>query len=284
MKSIIISGATSGIGKALVEALILKGNYKIGIIGRNQEKLKDLTKSNNAESNQIFTYKADLSSLKETKKIAKEILLDFNEIDFLINNAGVYLYEKEITPEGFEKTLVTNYLSTFLLNKILVPILVETASKKGGAQIINTGSSGHKRPVNWGDLNFENTAYDGPFVYEHSKHLIISHTFNLAKQLQNTNVRVNTIHPGFVTSGLIKGKKMPFPMNILTKILPIFMGITPEKAKETYLWLLFNEEAKQLNATYIDNKKVTKVWPPIRDEKAQERLRIESEGLISNFL
>lgn len=284
MNNIIISGATNGIGKALVEALVKEGEYKIGIIGRNKDKLTELTKLPNASANQIYIYQADLSSLTQTQQTAKKIIVDFSQIDYLINNAGAYYYDKEITSEGCEKTLATNYLSTYLLNKYLSPILIATAEEKGDAQIINTGSSGHKRAINWDDFNFNKKEYDGPFVYEHSKHLMISHTFSLAKQLQNTNVRVNTIHPGFVTSGLIKGKKMPFPMNLLTRILPIFMGISPKKAKETYLWLMFDEKAKKLNSEYITNKKIGEVWEPTKDKKAQERLRLETEKLISNFL
>ena len=284
MENIIISGATNGIGKALIEALIKKGGYKIGIIGRNKEKLTALTKLPNAATNQIYIYQADLSSLTQTEKIAKEIITDFDQIDYLINNAGAYYYDKEITSEGFEKTIATNYLSTYLLNKYLSPTLISTAEEKGDAQIINTGSSGHKRAINWDDFNFDKKEYDGPFVYEHSKHLMISHTFDLARQLQNTKVRVNTIHPGFVTSGLIKGKKMPFPMNVLTKILPIFMGITPEKAKDTYLWLLFDEEAKTLNSEYVSHKKTEKVWKPIMDQQAQKRLRLETEKMIANYI
>jgi len=283
--NILITGATNGVGKALARLLSKRNGITLGIIGRSPNKLQELKEELQTNNNKILTYTADLSLLKSTQDAIDKIKKDFISLDIIFNNAGAAFAKRIMTIEGYESTLATNYLTMFLLNTRLLPLVKEAAIINGRASIVNTTSVMNKFVPVWDDINMNNRPFNKKNeAYQQSKNMVTLHTFDLAKQLVNDNVYVNCIHPGWIpTSGLMSGIPLPFPINIMVKFLSPFLSITPEKSAESFIWIAFDDASKAITGEYITDKKIGKSWKPTYDENNQVRLRKLSEQIISNF-
>ncbi len=279
-KTVVITGATSGLGRATALQLAQKGAFVV-IIARSNTKANEVIKEiKKAGGNGQFII-SDLSSMTDTKAAAENITKVVDRLDILINNAGAFFPTYRETAEGFESTLALNYLSPFLLTHYLIERLEQTASEHGEARIINISSIMHKCPINWNDLNFR--AYKSTSAYYQSKHLLTSFTYYLSRELKETGITVNCIHPGFVKTALAQAD-YPFPMNIIVPIVGLFIGETPEHAADTPVWLAWSNEAQGINGEYIHHRKVKKSWPPTRDENAQMRLYKVTQSMLSEWL
>jgi len=281
-KTVVITGATSGLGRATALQLARKGAFVI-IIARSNTKANEVIKEIKKEGGKGQFIISDLSLMKDTKKAAESIIKGVDRLDVLINNAGAYFPKYRETSEGFESTLALNYLSPFLLTHHLIKQMEQTASEYGEARIVNISSTMHKSPINWDDLNYKETTYNSSLAYEQSKHLLTSFTYYLSRKLKETGITVNCIHPGFVKTALAKSG-FPFPMNVIVPIVGLLIGETPEQAAETPVWLAWSNEVKGINGEYIHHRKVKKSWPPTRDEDAQTRLYNVTESMLGKWL
>ena len=281
-KTVVITGATSGLGRATALRLAKKGAFVV-IVARNSTKANEIIEEivkNGGEGKSIIS---DLTSMKDTRKAAESIYKVVDRLDVLINNAGAFFPSYRITSEGFESTLALNYLSPFLLTSHLIELMEKTASKYGEARIINISSIMHKSPINWDDLNYHQTAYKSTSAYYQSKHLLTSYTYCLSKMLEKKSITVNCIHPGFVKTALAQAD-YPFPMNIIVPIVGFFIGETPEHAADTPAWLALSKEPKSINGKYIHHREIKKSWPPTRDNNAQKRLFKTTQSMLSAWL
>ena len=281
-KTVVITGATSGLGRATALQLARKGAFVI-IIARSNTKANEVIKEIKKEGGKGQFIISDLSSMKDTKEAAESITKVVDRLDVLINNAGAYFPKYRETSEGFESTLALNYLSPFLLTHHLIKQMEQTASEYGEARIVNISSTMHKSPINWDDLNYKETTYNSSLAYEQSKHLLTSFTYYLSRKLKETGITVNCIHPGFVKTALAKSG-FPFPMNVIVPIVGLLIGETPEQAADTPVWLAWSNEVKGINGEYIHHRKVKKSWPPTRDEDAQTRLYNVTESMLGKWL
>ena len=281
-KTVVITGATSGLGRATALQLAQKGAFVV-IIVRSNTKANEVIKEIEKAGGKGQFIISDLSLMKDTKEAAESITKVVDRLDVLINNAGVYFPKYRETSEGFESTLALNYLSPFLLTHHLIKQMEQTAFEYGEARIINISSTMHKRPINWDDLNYKETTYNSSLAYEQSKHLLTSFTYYLSRKLKETGITVNCIHPGFVKTALAKSG-FPFPMNVIVPIVGLLIGETPEQAAETPVWLAWSNEVKGINGEYIHHRKVKKSWPPTRDEDAQTRLYNVTESMLGKWL
>ena len=205
MKTVLITGANSGIGKATAIELAAKG-YQIVFIARNPEKaeaVKNEIISSSGNSNVDFII-GDLLSLPEVRKCAEIFKEKYQKLDVLINNAGVCLPERKITGDGFEHMFQINHLSHFLLTNLLLDLL----KKRDEPRIINVSSGGYKA----GKFDPENLQSEKKFgsfsTYCDTKLLNILFTFELAEKLKGTGITVNALHPGVVRTnfaGELKG-------------------------------------------------------------------------------
>ena len=281
-KTIVITGATSGLGRATALQLAKTGAFVV-IVARNNTKANELIDSIHEEGGKVRYVIADLSSMKETQKAAESIAKIIDRLDVLINNAGSYFAKHKETSESFEATLALNYLSPFLLTHLLKKQLEQTASEYGEARIINISSIMHKSPIQWDDLNFKETPYNSASAYGQSKHLLTSFTYYLSRKLTNTGITVNCVHPGFVKTALAQSDFL-FPMNLIVPIVGLFIGETPEQAADTPVWLALSDEAKGINGEYVHHRQIKKSWPPTRDEAAQKRLNSLTNSLLGEWL
>lgn len=194
-KTVIITGATSGIGRRVATELALSG-ARLRFIARNPRKAEDL-KHELAKTSEgdIDYYLADLSEMADVQRVAAEILDSESEIHLLINNAVVLPATRMVTSEGLEVAYATNLVAPFLLTNRLIPRLVESQP----ARIINVISGGmYAQGLALEDLNYEKGAYRGSIAYARAKRGLMVLTKIWADQLADTGVVVHATHPGWV--------------------------------------------------------------------------------------
>ena len=281
-KTVVITGATSGLGKATALQIAQKGILVV-IVARSNTKTNEIINEIRKKGGKAQSVISDLSSMKDTKEAANRIIEVVDRLDVLINNAGSHFPKYRETPEGFESTLALNYLSPFLLTHHLIDRMKQTASDYGEARVINITSIMHKSPINWNDLNYKNTTYHSNTAYYQSKHLLTSFTYYLSRKLKETDITVNCIHPGLVKTALIQSD-YAFPMNLIVPIVDFFIGESPDQAAGTPVWLALSNEAKGINGEYIHHRKIKKSWPPTKDEKAQSKLYNVTLDLLDKWL
>jgi len=281
-KTVVISGATSGLGKATALQLAKKGAFVVGV-ARNSAKANQVIAEIEKEGGRAQFVISDLSCMKDTKQAAESIARIEDRLDVLINNAGAHFPKYAVTSEEFESTLALNYLSPFLLTHNLVDQMKQTASIHGEARIISISSIMHKTPINWDDLNCRDTTYRSTTAYYQSKHMLTSMTYYLSSMLKDTGITVNCVHPGFVKTAVAQSD-YPFPMNVIVPIVGLFIGESPEKAADTPVWLASAGEAEGINGEFVHNRQTKKSWPPTRDENAQTRLYNVTQSMLREWL
>ena len=187
-KTILVTGATDGIGLATAKMLLEQGNHLL-LHGRNPQKLEDVAKTLSSEiaSAEIETYVADLSSISDVKKLADEVTEKHDSIDVLINNAGVFKTNETRTKDDLDVRFVVNTLAPYLLTKQLLPLLGNTG------RVVNL-SSAAQAPVNIEALNGR-AKLDDMGAYAQSKLAITMWTRIMAKELKDGPMIV-AVNPG----------------------------------------------------------------------------------------
>ena len=193
-KVMLITGATSGVGKALAEHYYKK-NYKLILVGGTKEKVEKQSKK--YKKNTLFIC-ADLTKSKEIKRIVNESISKFKKIDILIANAGLYEPDKIMSgnPDRWDRVMSVNVTSVFRLINLVLPHMKKN---KFGDIAITSSISGHQA-IHWEP------------IYSASKHAIQSFAHGLRTQVSKNNIRVISIAPGMIMTELwdldpIKDKK-----------------------------------------------------------------------------
>ena len=195
MKTIVITGGTSGIGLELVKHFAIN-NYKVVFTGRN--KLIANSMLQNLSNFSVYFVETDFSSFDSILQSVEKIVNEYRKIDVLINNAGVWEMEFKETKDGIETNFGVNHLAPMLFTLKLLPFI-----NKQTGRIINTSSGAHRRNIlDLEDIEWRNKPYDGIATYSQSKLCNIYLTKQLSKELKNSTVLVNTVHPGYVKTKL----------------------------------------------------------------------------------
>lgn len=272
-KNILITGATSGIGRSTVLALSSMG-ASVTFIARNKAKAEILLKELNTKSQNEAAYiLADLSSQKEVKSAAKEYLKMNRPLDILINNAGLINLKRRETIDGFEETFAVNHLAYFSLTNLLIDKLKESES----ARIINISSGAHQfvKRMNFDDIQSEKN-YKPFKVYSYSKLANILFTRKLSEILKDDNITVNCLHPGVVATGFASQNDSKF-QKFLFKLSKPFMR-SSNKGAETSIYLSSSDDVSDVSGKYFYNSKVSKISSGASNEEDTERLwRISME-------
>ena len=272
-KNILITGATSGIGRSTVLALSSMG-ASVTFIARNKDKAEILLKELNKKSQNKAAYiLADLSSQKEVKSAAKEYLKMNRPLDILINNAGLINLKRRETIDGFEETFAVNHLAYFSLTNLLIDKLKESES----ARIINISSGAHQfvKRMNFDDIQSKKN-YKPFKVYSYSKLANILFTRKLSEILKDDNITVNCLHPGVVATGFASQNDSKF-QKFLFKLSKPFMR-SSNKGAETSIYLSSSDDVSDVSGKYFYNSKVSKISSGASNEEDTERLwRISME-------
>ena len=195
-KTILITGGTSGIGRAIVEHFDQASDYQVFFTARDERKAEELKQSLQNSEYVLM----DFSRFESVVQGAKELEGRLTHLDVLINNAGTWQMAFKETADGVEMNFAVNHLAPMLLTLELLPLL-ERAS---AARVINTSSGAHRRDIlNFDDLEFRDTEYNGIATYSQSKLCNLLFSLGLKSRLEESSgVAVNTVHPGYVKSEL----------------------------------------------------------------------------------
>ena len=259
VKTILITGATDGIGKHLAKKLASQGHQVI-LHGRNPQKLELALQEVRSVSlrGRVSSYLADFSKLDDVYRFVEEIKRDFQSIDVLFNNAGLYGgKERKASAENVELTFMLSVLIPYMLTTELSPLL----EKAPDGRIINTSSYMHHfAKVKDLDFGFEND-YNPGLAYNNSKLYTIWMTRFLAREffLRGSNITINAYHPGLISTNLgnnssdEKTKK-----SLFGRLMKSFSKDLDEGIKTGY-YLTLSEEVTGLTGYYFDDKTVKTV-------------------------
>jgi NAD(P)-dependent dehydrogenase (short-subunit alcohol dehydrogenase family) len=200
-KVVLVTGSTGGLGQELALRLGSMGAHVI-VHGRDVERGAEVVRQIEAEGvGMARFYRADLASFDEVRGLAAEVLRDYDRLDLLINNAGIGSTPRErvLTGDGHELRFQVNYLSGYLLTRLLLPRIVASAP----ARIVNV-SSAAQQPIDFDDVMIEK-GFSGGRAYAQSKLAQILFTFDLAAELEGHGVLVNALHPAtYMDTGMVR--------------------------------------------------------------------------------
>jgi NAD(P)-dependent dehydrogenase (short-subunit alcohol dehydrogenase family) len=242
-KTVVITGATSGIGEVAAVKLAEQG-ARIVFTARDKERaqvtLEKLRRANPASGHVVHL--CDLSLLSEMWRAAEEIREE-PVIDVLINNAGALFNSRIETKDGLEKTFALNHMSYFVLTNLLLSRL------KPGARIISTASDAHHRAnLDFDDLQ-NRRGYSGFAVYSKSKLCNILFTRELARRIGGTGVTANSLHPGFVATRF--GDQSGGVLSALVRVAKPIGAISPEDGAKTIVYLASSPDVARTSGEYF---------------------------------
>ena len=273
-KVVLITGGTSGIGRAAATALAAMG-AEVVVSGRNRERgeaaLAEIRRASGNEKVSLMI--ANLAVQDEVRGLAEGFKERHDRLDVLVNNAGLIRSRRTETPDGIELTLAVNHLAPFLLTNLLLDLLKESAPSR----IVTVSSEARRSAeIDFDDLQGERRYRAFP-VYGMTKKANILFTYELAKRLEGTAGVANCVHPGGVNTSF--GDDNRSPGVLLFRAFKPFMR-TPEQGADTVIYLASSPEAAEMNGRYLmDRKEVSPAEP--RDEAAQRRLWEASEALTN---
>lgn len=203
-KVIIVTGATSGLGKEATKILTQK-NATVIMAVRNTKKAEAVAQEVKKQhpNAQIDIREMDLSSLTSVKLFANGVLENYDRLDVLINNAGIMACPFDKTQDGYEIQMGTNHLGHFALTGLLMPLLETTKN----ARIAATSSIGHRMGnIDFADINWEKRKYNSSKAYADSKLANLYFTYALANKLntEKKDIKVTVAHPGWTRTDLQK--------------------------------------------------------------------------------
>jgi dehydrogenase/reductase SDR family member 12 len=263
-RTVVVTGATSGLGQAASLQLAELG-ARVILVGRSRDKAEATRREIVATTgnDNVAVVLADLSVLADVRRLAQELLETEPRIHVLVNNAGVLPNQRMTTAEGNETALATNLLAPYLLTRMLLPRLRESAPSR----IINVSSGGmYASGLALDDLQYEKTTYDGSRAYARTKRALVTLTEMWAEQLKGSGVVVHAMHPGWADTPGVAGS------------LPAFHAITRRflrtagEGADTITWLAAAPEAAKVTGLFwLDREPHTTHVFPGTDPSPQER-------------
>ena len=257
-----ITGSTSGLGRATAVALGDRGWHVI-VHGRDVERGRAVAAEIEDGPGSATFYAADLASVEETARLAQAVARDFQRLDVLVNNAGIWLAgddRRRTSADGFELSFHVNYLAGYQLTHALLPLL--EASRP--SRVVNVASVAQNE-IDFDDVMLER-GYSGGRAYGQSKLAQILFTFDLAAALEGRGVSVNALHPA----------------TLMDTRMVREAGVRPrasvEEGRDAVLRLVLDPGVG--TGGYFDGEEPARAHPQAYDEEARARLRALTEELL----
>ncbi|XP_071327474.1 retinol dehydrogenase 14a [Trachinotus anak] len=235
-KTVIVTGANSGIGKATSAAIVkLQGRVIMACrdLSKAEEAAREIRWETGADSSQLVLKQLNLASLTSVHTFCQDIIKEEPRLDVLINNAGVYQCPYTRTEDGFEMQFGVNHLGHFLLTHLLLDLLKQSAPSRVVVVSSKLYKHGH---INFEDLNSEH-GYDKAFAYSRSKLANLLFTCELARRLGDSGVTVNALTPGIVRTNLGRHIHVPVLAKPLFSLLSWGLFKSPEEGAQTSVYL-----------------------------------------------
>jgi NAD(P)-dependent dehydrogenase (short-subunit alcohol dehydrogenase family) len=264
-KTVLITGSTDGVGRYVAAKLAAAGAHVL-IHGRDEARAKTLIDEIGREGHGNATfYQADLSSLAGVRKLAETVIAGHKRLDVFISNAGIGSTsprsERQLSADGHELRFAVNYLSGFLLARLLLPLLKASAPSR----IVNVASLG-QHPLDFDDVMLTK-GYTGTRAYAQSKLAQIMFTVDLAQELDGSGVTVNALHPAtYMNTTMVREG-----------------GITPistvEQGGDAILHLAEGDDMTGKTGLFFNGMQLSKANAQAYDAPARQRLRTLSRQL-----
>ncbi len=265
----VVTGATDGIGARTAEALTRAGSI-VYVHGRNADKIARSTDALQKirKGNPVLAgaeprgFQADLASLEETARLAREIAEAIPKLDVLVNNAGVGTSGgRDLSRDGYELRFAVNYLAPFVLTRNLIRL------GRAPRAVINVSSIGQAE-INFNDLMLEHQ-FSGTTAYCRSKLAQILFTIDLAEQYPA--IKTNALHPGtYLDTNMVRR----------AGVRPLG---EPTEGADAILFVL-QRALEGESGLYFDQKREARAHAQAYDRVARQRLRKASEELAQRFL
>jgi NAD(P)-dependent dehydrogenase (short-subunit alcohol dehydrogenase family) len=264
-KTVVITGATSGIGLVVAETLSRMGADLV-LVARDPAKGEPL--ATRLKARVLY---ADLSSLADIRRVAGDIRAMAPRLDVLLNNAGAIFARRETTADGLERTFALNHMAYYLLTRLLRDRFGREA------RIINVASGAHRTAtLDFADLQTAR-GYSGWLAYRRSKLANILFTRALAQRLAGSGITANALHPGFVATSFGDNNRGIFRFGV--RLAKRFGAILPEAGAETPVYLASSPDVAGLSGLYFDKCKARAPAAAALDDAAAERLWNSSAAL-----
>lgn len=280
-KTCIVTGATSGIGKATALELARRGATVV-LICRNRQKGEAVAREIQAltRSGAIDLLVADLSSQRQVHAVAAEFNRKFERLHVLVNNAGATFPKRAESVDGIEMTLAVNHLAPFLLTNLLLDRLKTTE----GARIVNVNSDAHEQgKIDFSDLQMRRHYGRGVGMraYSNAKLANLLTMYELSRRIQGTRVTVNALHPGYVATNIVTLENATGPWQLLKPFWGIAMRfiLTPEKGATTSIYLACSPQVTSVSGRYFEKCVPAASSPTSCDRDMQMRMWDVSEQL-----
>ena len=274
-KTILITGATRGIGLAAADALARMG-ASIIVHGRSTERVDEtlaaLAKAAPDSTSEGIV--ADLGSLDEVRALAAEVSARRDRLDVLINNAGLTTLQREETVDGLERQFAVNHLAPFLLTSLLLDKLRVSTP----ARIVNVSSNAHFRAAfDIDDLNWVRRRYSALGAYGATKLANIMFTRELARKLDGTGITVNCLHPGVVATHIFAGLGI---LGALFGVLSKPFLLNPVQGARTTVHLASAESVAETSGLFFNRSEPAETSRLARDDTLARHLWQISEQLV----
>jgi NAD(P)-dependent dehydrogenase (short-subunit alcohol dehydrogenase family) len=283
----LVTGANGDMGKVIATELARQGASVVGVVRRREqgEALQhDIIQATGNSA--VHFLVADLADQSQIRRLVDEFHQHFSHLHVLVNNAGVHLRERRLSPDGIEMHLAVNHLAWFLLTNLLLDTLKASAP----ARVVNVASQsmadtrqlplcGKPRPValHLDDLQSEQH-FEPMDAYARSKLVMLMCGYALARRLQDTQVTVNALHPGLVSTGIVSDIAPPIARPFLGLVRPFLLS--PQAGAQTAIYLASSPGVEGITGKYFIKKAEVRSPDISYDVEAQEQLWQMSTRLV----
>lgn len=262
-RTALITGTTSGLGKALAAALGARG-WTVLAHGRDQRKLDEVVRALRGDGVDAHPCRADLASLREAADLGERVVREHGSLQLLVNNAGVGSGpprgRRELSRDGHELHLAVNYLAPVALTRSLLPALRAGAP----SHVLNIGSVG-MAAVDLDDPHLE-TRYDGMQAYIRSKYALLAFTVDAARDLAGDGIRVNCVHPAtYMDTGMVRESHVT-PWTTVDVGVAAVLSVIEDRADTT--------------GEFFDGARVSRGQRAARDDRERARLAMLTDTLL----
>lgn len=276
-KTVLITGATSGIGFEAARELARRG-ARVVMVGRDPARTAEAAARVAAQApvrTDVSYLLCDFSSFADIRRLADEFRARHDRLDVLVNNAGGVNKTRRLSREGIEMTFAVNHLGYFLLTTLLTDLLVKSAP----ARVVSVASVGHRSgTLDFDDLGFEQ-GYGIMRAYSRSKLANVLFSNELARRLAETGVTSNSMHPGAVSTRIWSGA--PWFAQPFIQVFRAFAFISAEKGGSYIVDLAASPEFERVTGKYFEEGVMKDPAPLARDEALARRLWDVSASMVA---
>lgn len=274
-RSFFVTGASSGIGRSMAEALAARG-ASVVLAARSEERTRPVLEGIRRQfpSSDVQSLQVDLANLDSVRRAAGEYLGSGKPIDVLVNNAGI-AGTNGLSPQGFDLTYATNHIGPFLLTNLLLPRIREASQ----GRIVNVASSAHfsAKQMDWSMLDRRTTPRRSGFPdYALTKLMNVLHAKELARRLSGTAVTTYAVHPGAVATNI--WRSLPGPVAWFIKL---FM-LSNEQGAVPLLYCAAAPELASQTGRYYDRSREIPPSPLAADDNLARELWIRTEAIVGS--